>query len=143
MNHHINQIYINMEEVWKPIEDCSYYEISNFGRVKSLARWSKVGNTGGMRFREERIMKGCDFGHEYLKVNLRTNEGKTLNKKIHRLVAEHFIPNPHNKPCINHKDFNRCNNHIENLEWATYKENSQHMVKAGRARNKQTGKLIK
>jgi hypothetical protein len=132
-----------MEENWKAIEGCDNYEISNFGRVKSLERWTPIGRNGNMRHRPERIMKGCDFGFEYLKVNLRNNEGKTINKKIHRLVAEHFMPNPHNKPCINHKDFNRCNNHVDNLEWVTYKENSHHMVKGGRARNKTTGKLNK
>lgn len=131
---------LNKEE-WKPIEGASRYEISNFGRVKSLERWTPIGKNGNMRFRPESIMVGCDFGHEYLKVNLMYDDGKVRNKKIHRLVLEHFVSNPHNKPCVNHMDFNRCNNHISNLQWATHKENSDHMVKGGRSRNKHTGKL--
>lgn len=132
-----------IEEIWKPIEGFSRYEISNFGKVKTLERWTRVGKSGGMRFRQETIMTGCDFGFEYLKVNLTDDFGKVKNVKVHRLVAKYFIPNPHNKPCVNHKDFNRCNNHIDNLEWVTYKENSHHMLKGGRSRNKYTGKLIK
>lgn len=123
-------------EIWKPIEGFSKYEISNFGRVKSLERTTRNGNKGGLRFRPEFIMKGCDFGYQYLKVNLRDDNGKTHNVKVHRLVAQHFIPNPHNKPCTNHKDFNRCNNHVDNLEWVTYKENNDHKSAAGRARGR-------
>lgn len=130
-------------EVWKPVEGFSRYEVSNFGRVKSLERWTKAGNRGAMRFRPERIMTGCDFGFKYHKVNLRGDDGKTYNVKIHRLVLQTFVPNPENKPCVNHMDFNRCNNHITNLQWATHKENSDHMVKGGRSRNKHTGKLNK
>lgn len=123
-------------EKWLPIEGFSRYEISNWGRVKSLERTTPNGNRGGVRHRPEKIMKGCNFGYEYLKVNLRDDSGKTHNKKVHRLVAQHFIPNPDNKPCTNHKDFNRCNNHIDNLEWVTYKENNDHKKAAGRARGR-------
>ena len=123
------------DEIWKPVEDCSIYEISNFGRVKSLARDTKVGNRGGIKHRPELIMKGCDFGYEYLKVNMKTNAGKIKNVKVHRLVAQYFIPNPLLKPCVNHKDFNRCNNHIDNLDWVTHAENNKHQRDAGRHSN--------
>jgi len=125
-----------MKEIWKDIEGFSRYEISNFGRVKSLKRDTPIGNSGNIRHRPELIMKGCDFGYEYHKVNMRGDDGKTYNVKVHRLVAQHFLPNPHNKPCVNHKDFNRCNNHVNNLEWVTHAENNLHTRLAGRARGR-------
>jgi len=125
----------SIDEIWKPVEDCSIYEISNFGRVKSLERTTPVGNRGGYKLRPEFIMKGCDFGYEYLKVNMKDNNGKIKNMKVHRLVAQYFIPNPENKRCVNHKDFNRCNNHIDNLEWVTHAENNKHQRDAGRHSN--------
>jgi hypothetical protein len=124
-----------IEEIWKPIEGFKIYQISNFGRVKSLERYTHIGTRGGFKYRPEFIMKGCDFGYQYLKVNLKDNSGKIKNVKVHRLVAQHFIPNPHNKRCVNHKDFNRCNNHVDNLEWVTHLENSEHMIQGGRHSN--------
>jgi len=123
-------------EIWKPIEGFSRYEISNLGRVKSLERTTTAGNRGAVRHRPELIMKGCDFGYEYFKVNMRGDDGKTYNVKVHRLVAKYFLPNPHNKPCVNHIDFNRCNNHVNNLEWVTHAENNEHTRLAGRARGR-------
>ena len=125
-----------MNEIWKSIEGFSRYQISNFGRVKSLERKTPSGNRGAIRHRPELIMKGCDFGYEYFKVNMRNDEGKTKNVKVHRLVAQYFIPNPLLKPCVNHKDFNRCNNHVDNLEWVTHAENNKHTREAGRARGR-------
>lgn len=61
-----------------------------------------------------------------MKVNLCKN-GKVYYKKVHRLVAETFIPNPKNLRCVNHKDGNKKNNHVSNLEWATNSENTKHM----------------
>jgi hypothetical protein len=57
---------------------------------------------------------------------------------LHRVLAQCFIPNPENKPCINHIDFDRSNNSLDNLEWVTYKENSQHAIAAGRGNVKST-----
>lgn len=56
------------------------------------------------------------------------NNGKTKTTRIHRMVAETYIPNPENKPQVNHKDGNRANNHLDNLEWVTYKENADHYL---------------
>lgn len=90
------------------------YQISNLGRVKSL-KYRKSN--------EERILvlNGA-AKHGYYMVGLCKNH-KRKYTTVHRLVAEAFIPNPENKPQINHKDENRRNNHIDNLEWVTAKEN--------------------
>ena len=64
-------------------------------------------------------------GERYEKVVMKIN-GKPTMKYIHRLVAESFIPNPHNKPTVNHKDGDKFNNHISNLEWCTHSENNKH-----------------
>ncbi len=68
----------------------------------------------------------------YLIVSLRDNYGIKYTFNIHRLVAETYIPNPHNKPCVGHKDNNRENNRVENLYWCTHKENTQQCIKDGR-----------
>lgn len=101
-----------MKEVWKDIEAYEgLYQISNLGRVKSLYT-----NT---------ILKGCKDKKGYLKVILCKNSIKST-KKFHRLVAESFIPNPENKPEVNHIDEDKTNNKVSNLEWMTTKENSNH-----------------
>ena len=90
------------------------YQISNFGRVKSLKD-----SHGGYR---ERILNPIEHSQGYLTVILYKN-GKIKNYKIHRLVAEVFIPNPNNYPCVNHKDENPSNNCVDNLEWCNHKYN--------------------
>jgi len=109
-----------MEEVWKDIagfEGC--YQVSNLGNVKSLYRL--VGCAfGAKKSTPEKILKGVSSKHGYLFVNV----GK--NKTIHRLVALAFIPNPDNKPCINHINGIKSDNRLDNLEWCTYSENTTH-----------------
>lgn len=97
-----------MREEWKDIPKYEYlYQISNLGRVKSL--------------RKNKIMK-LGTRNTYSVIILRkNNERKSF--QVHRLVASSFIPNPFNKPIVNHKDFNRKNNKWTNLEWCTQKEN--------------------
>lgn len=68
---------------------------------------------------------------KYLHVNLYNETKKPITKQIHRLVAIHFIENPENKKCVNHKDSNRLNNLVSNLEWNTHKENNQHAYDYG------------
>lgn len=117
-------------EVWKDIEGYEgLYMISNLGRVKSLAR--KINYKDGRRhFTKERILKVGDYKDWYLYVVLKKDTVPTT-KKIHRLVAEAFISNPENKPCVNHKNANKKDSSIKNLEWVTFKENSEHAFKAG------------
>lgn len=99
-----------MKEIWKPLENYEgLYEVSNYGIVKSL-NYRKTG--------KERILKGNANGDGYLRVTL-TKNGKKKTCRINRLVAQAFIPNPDNLPEVNHKDEDKTNNKVENLEWCT------------------------
>lgn len=116
-----------MQEIWKDIkgyEGC--YQISNTGKVKSLARM-RLSKGGSLAPVKERILKLKTSKGGYLVVHLR-NEDKQSHPSIHRLVAEAFIPNPDNKPTVNHIDGNKQNNNVENLEWSTHSEQMNHAV---------------
>ena len=96
------------KEIWKDILGYEgKYMVSNWGRVKSL-NYHRTG--------KERIMKPSDNGHGYLFVVL-CKDGKDKKCRINRLVAQAFLPNPDNLPEVNHKDENKYNNCVENLEW--------------------------
>lgn len=110
-----------MEEIWKDIEGYEgLYQVSNEGRVKSLAR-SYTSGVGTKHIAEH----FCKYSNNnnYLRVNLYKN-GKMKWFSVHRLVAEAFIPNPDNLPQVNHKDEVKTNNHINNLEWCDSKYNN-------------------
>lgn len=109
------------------------YKISNFGRVLSVARI----DSGGYR-RQERFLTAKIGPYGYLRVFLSKN-GKTYTKKVHRLIAEAFIPNPENKPEVDHIDGNKTNNSISNLRWATSRENMNNPVT--HARMSDSGKI--
>lgn len=115
-------------EIWKDIKDYeNMYQISNYGRVKSLERIVKQGNK--KRHLCEKIL--CqNLRNGYRTVYLNKN-GNHVSKQVHRLVAETFILNSNNKPQVNHIDGNKQNNCVENLEWVTIKENLQHAKKIG------------
>lgn len=122
-----------MQEQWKPIKDYEgLYEVSNLGRIKSLPKYkSSSGNHPTQYLTKEIILKNINVGG-YLYVGLTDNSHKRKRFAVHRLVAQSFIPNPENKPFINHIDCNPLNNCVNNLEWCTPKENSQHAVKLNR-----------
>lgn len=80
--------------------------------------------------REYKVIVPCVKRTGYAHVILCV-DGKVLHRQLHRVVAETFIPNVYNKPCVNHKDGNKLNNHVDNLEWVTYKENIQHALSTG------------
>ena len=103
------------KEQWKDIEGYEgLYQVSDKGRVKTLAN---------DKYRKEKIRKPRKDKDGYLQLNFTQNKVKKT-PKVHRLVAEAFIPNPDNKPCVDHKDGNRQNNKLANLRWATYSENN-------------------
>lgn len=114
-----------MEEAWNPIKGFEgLYEISNMGRVKSLGR-DIIRKDGTRKVFSPKILKsysGNSINHQ--KVDLRTIDNKRRVKFVHRLVAESFIPNPENKPFIDHIDTNPLNNRVDNLRWVTASENS-------------------
>ena len=104
-----------MIEEWRPVKGFEgFYEVSNLGRVKSLCGWN------GRRYvKREKILnptkqEGSKKYYRYI-VTL-TKEKKRKYAKVHRLVAEAFLPNPDKKPQVNHKDGNPLNNNVENLE---------------------------
>lgn len=121
------------EEIWQPIGGLEgVYEISNLARVRSLDRIVTYINRWGTETRRKyksHVLKPSLDKDGYFYVTLKKNE-KEAHKVIHRLVAEAFIPNPDNKPTVNHKNHIRTDNRIENLEWATYPEQIDEVWKA-------------
>ncbi len=115
-----------MEEIWLafPIEGFPDYEVSNHGRVRSKARTIRY-STGGIRNLDGKILKPIRIGTGYFHCNV-WKDRKMKMFSIHRLVALAFLLNPEGKRQVNHKDFNKANNRLDNLEWATPKENTDH-----------------
>ena len=109
-----------MEEEWRPVKGYEgLYEVSNMGRVKSLHRSKAI------------ILKQGMAHNGYMKVGLCKN-GTYNTKQVHRLVATAFIRNPNNYPEVNHKDCNKKNNTVDNLEWCTRGYNVRHACRNGR-----------
>ena len=112
----------NLKIEWKLIEGFDgTYSVSNYGEVRN--------NKTGKLMKQNKNEKG------YLRLGLRKN-GKTKYMRVHRLVAQAFIPNPENKPDVNHIDFDKENNCVNNLEWVTCKENNNHSFGNRKCSNK-------
>lgn len=105
-----------MCEVWKSIINHSGYQISNYGRV--------MGKRGKILYQNQ---SNCGYRQVHL-----SDFGISKWYSVHRLVAEAFIPNPDNLPCVNHKDENKSNNCSDNLEWCTYSYNERYNNKSKR-----------
>lgn len=100
-------------EIWKPILNCDRYVVSNLGNVRHVNKTTCLyqGNWG-----DYHIVRLGKYGGSHL---------------VHRLVAQAFVPNPEDKPQVNHKDGNKHNNCADNLEWVTASENAQHAIRTG------------
>lgn len=100
-------------EIWKDIKGYEgIYQVSNLGRIKSL-------NFNQQKY--EKILKPQKAKHGYYLISLKGNQ-----KLLHRIVAQTFIDNPNNEKVVNHKDGNKLNNNVENLEWCSYSDNLKH-----------------
>lgn len=126
------------DELWADIPGFEgMYQISSCGRVKSCDRILPHENHGTWHIKE-RLLKLNETGpknYKYYSVLLHVGKGKMICKRVHRLVAETFLPNPHNLPQVNHIDGNKLNNNVSNLEWVTGKENVDHAWRTGLCEN--------
>lgn len=115
-------------EVWKKIKGYDFYEVSNYGNIRSLDRVivDSLGRNRKLKgcIRKQRISK-----QGYMRVNLYNGE-RIITERVHILIAKAFIENPENKPEVNHIDGNKKNNNVSNLEWCTRIENVHHMYKS-------------
>lgn len=121
------------KEIWKDVPGYEgMYQASNLGRVRGVDRWliSKIKGKNVKSFRRGRILTPIANSDGYLRTKL-SKDGKSNTIGIHRIVAITFVPNPENLPEINHKDCNRENNSVENLEWCTHTYNIQYTIKSG------------
>lgn len=118
-----------MQEIWKDVPNYDgLYQISNFGRVKSF-------NFSRKHFNQNyHFLKPNISNNGYEQVTLYNKSRERHKYLVHKLVAEAFLSNPHNYPCVNHKDENKLNNSVDNLEWCTYKHNNNYGTARIRAR---------
>ena len=117
-----------IEEIWRPVVGYEgLYEVSNLGRVRSVDRYY-------YRLHKGKVLSLSKNANGYLKVVLSCN-GKCKTIKVHRIVAEAFLPNPDNLPQVNHKDEDKTNNSVDNLEWCNAKYNLSYGTRKDKVRD--------
>lgn len=132
LDNYVNDIEVMQNEEWRYIAQYGdKYQVSNLGRVRRMHR--KIHPTKGMiiELNKIRLVKPSANTDGYLELTLYDSDSRGKNHAIHRLVAEAFIANDNNLPVVNHIDGYPWHNEVFNLEWCTYKHNSQHAVKSG------------
>lgn len=128
-----------MQEVWKDVVGYEgLYQVSNMGRVKSLKRFNV--NTGKYEPREK--MLKLSYNKRGYPMVMLINKTIRKGKVVHRLVAEAFIPNPEHLPQVNHKDENKENNKVENLEWCDNAYNHNYGTRIERCAEKLKKKVV-
>ena len=131
----------NINEIWKDVVGFEgRYMVSDLGNVKSIV--TNHGKPTDKQVIKRVRSKTCDYHYVQF-----WRKDKPTHKAVHRLVAEAFIPNPENKPIVNHLDGNKHNNAVDNLEWATHSENHKHAFATGLrsvedCRNRMIGKVF-
>ena len=135
-----------MEEIWKDIENFEgLYQISSLGRVKSVDRIVHVLDPKSKREYDKHFpecIKATNLDTKgYVMVSLK-KDGKSSRHRIHRLVAQAFIPNPENLSQVNHKDENKENNCIDNLEWCTNNYNGKYGTRLKRISDSNKGRQV-
>lgn len=134
-----------MEEIWKDVIGFEgYYQVSNLGKVRSLDRIVEHTYSKKLTLKGVEMKPQINFGG-YCQVRL-CKDNNTRGYVIHRLVAQAFIPNPDNKPQVNHINGIKTDNRVENLEWVTHRENAIHafknnLVKTARGEDQGKAKL--
>tara|TARA_R100001086_G_scaffold246465_1_gene178733 strand:+ start:361 stop:891 length:531 start_codon:yes stop_codon:yes gene_type:complete len=116
-------------KIWTKVKNFENYEINPLGEVRSIPRMIDS-NRGYKYYNTGKILKPILNSNGYYMVRLSKN-GKVKQKYIHRLIAETLLKNTKDLPEINHKDGNKLNNNLENLEWVSYKQNINHSIESG------------
>lgn len=119
------------KEEWASITNFPWYEISSYGRVRSIDRISTAISGTKRNLRGKILKLSVCPNTGYAGVSLRSKERTTSTAKIHRLVASHFVHNKHSLPVVDHKNGIKTDNHASNLEWVTQSENIIRAVNMG------------
>ena len=129
-------------EIWKPVRNYeNLYEVSNLGRIRSKDRLItnqydiNTGLYNNTRISKGKILIGSIGKHGYRRICLVNELGDRHYESVHVLVAQAFIPNPENKPVVDHKNTRKLDNRANNLRWATYAENTKYARELGLWKN--------
>lgn len=127
-----------MNEIYKPIKGYeNLYKISNLGNIKSIDRVEHIitENKDYFRIKKGKVLKKTINTNGYYYITLHGEDGTLKTVAIHRLVANNFLDNPNSLKCVNHKDENKLNNNVNNLEWCTYEYNNNYGTKVERLKH--------